>query len=147
MQASKGKQKALLRGTGACTLLRRFCCCAEGYVRLYRLVDNGRRLELVHKTAVGGIPGALAAFKGRLLVGVGPILRLYDMGKKKLLRKSEYRRYAAYSDAWIPAWMSVTTLVCHNVRLKISHNCNQERLLFVMRAHCDQQDRSTAAVM
>jgi len=49
----------------------------------------------VHKTAVGGIPGALAAFKGRLLVGVGPILRLYDMGKKKLLRKSEYRRYVA----------------------------------------------------
>ncbi len=99
MQANKGKQKALLRGTGALTLLRRFCCCAEGYVRLYRLVDNGRRLELVHKTAVGGIPGALAAFKGRLLVGVGPILRLYDMGKKKLLRKSEYRRYAAYCGA------------------------------------------------
>ncbi len=53
----------------------------------------------MHKTAVGGIPGALAAFKGRLLVGVGPILRLYDMGKKKLLRKSEYRRYAPYSNA------------------------------------------------
>ncbi len=99
MQASKSMQEALLRDTGARSLQRRFCCCAEGYVRLYRLVDNGRRLELVHKTAVGGIPGALAAFKGRLLVGVGPILRLYDMGKKKLLRKSEYRRYAAYSDA------------------------------------------------
>lgn len=63
-------------------------------MRLYRLVDNGRRLELVHKTAVGGIPGALAAFKGRLLAGVGPIVRLYDLGRKKLLRKSEYRRYA-----------------------------------------------------
>ena len=67
-------------------------CGAEGFIRLYRLVDNGRKLELVHKTAVGGIPGALAAFKGRLLVGVGPIVRLYDLGKKKLLRKSEYRR-------------------------------------------------------
>ena len=103
MQASKGMQETLLRGTVGRTSLRLFCCCAEGYVRLYRMVDNGRRLELVHKTAVGGIPGALAAFKGRLLVGVGPILRLYDMGKKKLLRKSEYRRYAAYCDPWIPA--------------------------------------------
>ena len=67
---------------------------AEGFVRLYRLIDSGKRLELVHKTAVGGIPGALAAFKGRLLAGVGPIVRLYDLGKKKLLRKSEYRRCA-----------------------------------------------------
>lgn len=66
---------------------------AEGFVRLYRLIDSGKRLELVHKTAVSGIPGALAAFKGRLLAGVGPIVRLYDLGKKKLLRKSEYRRW------------------------------------------------------
>ena len=65
---------------------------AEGFVRLYKLIDNGRGLQLVHKTALGGIPGALAGFKGRLLVGVGPIVRLYDLGKKKLLRKSEYRR-------------------------------------------------------
>ena len=65
-------------------------------MRLYRLVENGRKLELVHKTAVGGIPGALAAFKGRLLAGVGPIVRLYDLGKKKLLRKSEYRRYVGH---------------------------------------------------
>lgn len=65
---------------------------AEGFIRLYKLVDNGRNLQLVHKTAVGGIPGALASFKGRLLVGVGAIVRLYDLGKKKLLRKSEYRR-------------------------------------------------------
>lgn len=48
-------------------------------------------LELVHKTPVGGIPGALAAYKGRLLAGVGKALRIYDMGKKRLLRKSEYR--------------------------------------------------------
>ena len=36
---------------------------AEGYIRIYRFVDNGRQLELVHRTAVGGIPGALAPFK------------------------------------------------------------------------------------
>jgi hypothetical protein len=59
---------------------------------LYKLEDNGRRLELVHRTPVGGIPGALQAFKGRLLAGCGPVLRIYDKGKKKLLRKCEHRK-------------------------------------------------------
>ena len=63
---------------------------AEGFIRIYRLKD-GKVLELIHKTPVGGIPGALTAYKGRLLAGVGGALRIYDMGKKKLLRKSEYR--------------------------------------------------------
>ena len=101
----------------------------------------------MHKTAVGGIPGALAAFKGRLLVGVGPILRLYDMGKKKLLRKSEYRRYAACSDTGIPACMSATTIVCDVARSKVLHTFDHERLLFVIRAHYNQLDRNAAAVM
>jgi splicing factor 3B subunit 3 len=34
---------------------------------------------------------SLLAFQGRLLVGVGKALRLYDIGKKKLLRKAENR--------------------------------------------------------
>jgi hypothetical protein len=57
-----------------------------------RLLDNCQKLELMHKTALDGIPGALAAFKGRLLAGVGPVLRLYELGKRKLLRKCEYRQ-------------------------------------------------------
>ncbi|KAK9916752.1 hypothetical protein WJX75_006568 [Coccomyxa subellipsoidea] len=64
----------------------------EGYIRLYRFKDNGRQLELIHKTPTGGIPGALAAFKGRLLAGVGATLRIYEAGKKKLLRKCEHRK-------------------------------------------------------
>lgn len=35
----------------------------------------------------------MCAFRGRLLVGLGPVLRLYDLGKKKLLRKSENRSF------------------------------------------------------
>ena len=31
----------------------------------------------------------MISFQGRLLVGVGRFLRVYDMGKKKLLRKCE----------------------------------------------------------
>eukprot|EP00775_Hariotina_reticulata_P013008 gene13008-13137_t len=66
--------------------------CTAGYIRLYKILDRGQRLELLHKTQLEGIPGALAAFKGRLLSGVGPVLRLYELGKKKLLRKCEYRQ-------------------------------------------------------
>ena len=55
------------------------------------LLDGGSRLELVHKTQLEAIPGALAPFKGRLLAGVGPALRLYELGRRKLLRKCEYR--------------------------------------------------------
>eukprot|EP00877_Chromochloris_zofingiensis_P000800 jgi/Chrzof1/10720/Cz05g09290.t1 len=66
--------------------------CQSGYIRIYRILDRGTRLELMHKTPVDGIPGAMTAFKGRLLAGVGPLLRLYDLGKKKLLRKCEYRQ-------------------------------------------------------
>jgi len=35
------------------------------------------------------VPTALAPFQGRLLVGVGKLLRIYDIGKKKMLRKCE----------------------------------------------------------
>lgn len=35
------------------------------------------------------VPLALLAFQGRLAAGVGKALRLYDIGKKKLLRKVE----------------------------------------------------------
>eukprot|EP00879_Flechtneria_rotunda_P016767 GHRR01017550.1.p1 GENE.GHRR01017550.1~~GHRR01017550.1.p1 ORF type:complete len:1036 (+),score=359.64 GHRR01017550.1:786-3893(+) len=66
--------------------------CTAGYIRLYKILDRGQRLELLHKTQLEGIPGALAAFKGKLLAGVGPVLRLYELGKKKLLRKCEYRQ-------------------------------------------------------
>ncbi len=50
-------------------------------------------LQLVHKTVVEDIPYAIASFLGRVLVGVGRTLRLYDMGKKRLLRKCESRPF------------------------------------------------------
>lgn len=46
-------------------------------------------LEFVHKTTVEDAPYAICPFQGRVLIGVGKLLRLYDLGKKKLLRKSE----------------------------------------------------------
>jgi splicing factor 3B subunit 3 len=61
------------------------------HVILYRVV-NGDRLQLLHRTTVDDGPVlALAHFQGRLLVGIGTTLRLYEMGKRQLLRKCELR--------------------------------------------------------
>lgn len=62
-----------------------------GFVHVYK-VEN-RQLVLVHKTPMDDAPTALCPFQGRLLVGVGKVLRIYDMGKKKLLRKCENKNF------------------------------------------------------
>lgn len=63
-----------------------------GFIHVYRY-QNDNRLTLVHKTPVEEVPGALCAFQGRLLAGVGRVLRIYDLGKKKLLRKCENKNF------------------------------------------------------
>ena len=63
------------------------------HVSLYRIV-NGERLQLLHKTTMNASDGpilAMAHFQGRLLVGLGNTLRLYEMGKRQLLRKCELK--------------------------------------------------------
>lgn len=57
----------------------------------FQIYSSTGKLELVHKTPVDEYPGALAPFNGRLLAGVGRMLRLYDIGRRKLLRKCENR--------------------------------------------------------
>eukprot|EP01147_Barroeca_monosierra_P004133 gene4133-67_t len=51
--------------------------------------DRLTRLDFVHRTELEQLPCALEPFAGRLLAGVGNLLRIYDMGRKKLLRKCE----------------------------------------------------------
>ncbi|KAI8491080.1 Splicing factor 3B subunit 3 [Branchiostoma belcheri] len=63
--------------------------CSGGFLHTYQLINNGEKLELIHKTPVEDVPGAISAFQGRILVGIGRLLRIYDLGKKKLLRKCE----------------------------------------------------------
>jgi splicing factor 3B subunit 3 len=66
------------------------------HIILYRVV-NGDRLQLLHRTTVDDGPVlALAHFQGRLLVGIGKSLKLYEMGKRQLLRKSELRGLPTY---------------------------------------------------
>ena len=62
--------------------------CSQGYISVFRFVD-GRSLQLLHRTEVDEVPGAMCEFDGRLAVGIGRSLRVYDLGKKKLLRKCE----------------------------------------------------------
>ena len=61
----------------------------SGSIHVYRIISAGEKLELLHKTPVDEVPGAILGFKGKVLIGVGRFLRLYDLGKKKLLRKCE----------------------------------------------------------
>eukprot|EP01006_Ploeotia_vitrea_P052092 TRINITY_DN67651_c1_g1_i1.p1 TRINITY_DN67651_c1_g1~~TRINITY_DN67651_c1_g1_i1.p1 ORF type:complete len:1211 (+),score=162.13 TRINITY_DN67651_c1_g1_i1:108-3635(+) len=65
-----------------------------GVLLAFKFTDLGRKLELVHKTTLEAAPYALCAYQGRLLVGVGTALRIYDMGKRKLLRKCENKNFA-----------------------------------------------------
>ena len=61
---------------------------SQGYISVFRFVE-GRSLQLLHRTEVDEVPGAMCEFDGRLAVGIGRSLRVYDLGKKKLLRKCE----------------------------------------------------------
>jgi len=67
----------------------------SGQIRVYKVTGN--QLSLEHKTPVEGMPRALQYFQGRVLVGIsltqGASLRMYDLGKKKLLRKCENRAF------------------------------------------------------
>ena len=60
-----------------------------GCIWLGRFVNEGTGLELVHRTEVEDVPTAICPFGGRVIVGIGKLLRIYDLGKKKLLRKCE----------------------------------------------------------
>ena len=60
---------------------------SQAYVLVYRLL--GDSLQLLHRTEVEDIPMSMIEFQGRLLVGIGRCLRLYDLGKRKLLKKCE----------------------------------------------------------
>lgn len=60
-----------------------------GFIDVYKIDPTCSQLDFLHRTELEEIPGALCGFQGRLLAGCGRILRIYDLGKKKLLRKCE----------------------------------------------------------
>ncbi|KAK3997241.1 Pre-mRNA-splicing factor rse1 [Cladorrhinum sp. PSN332] len=86
--ASQDGESFLIIGTGKDMILnpRRF---TEGYIHVYRFHDDGKDLEFIHKTKMEEPPMALIPFQGRVLAGIGKTLRIYDLGLKQLLRKSQ----------------------------------------------------------
>merc|ERR1719247_512700 len=49
------------------------------YIHVYQFTEGNASLELVHKTQVEDVPKALSAFGGRLLAGVGNLLRKCEL--------------------------------------------------------------------
>lgn len=86
--ASQDGEHFLIVGTGKDMVLnpRQF---TEGYIHVYRFHDDGKDLEFIHKTKIEEPPMALIAFQGRLLAGIGKVLRVYDLGLRQLLRKAQ----------------------------------------------------------
>lgn len=62
---------------------------SAAFIHVYRFHDEGRSLEFIHKTKVEDPPRAMRAFQGRVIAGVGRDLRIYDLGMRQLLRKSQ----------------------------------------------------------
>jgi splicing factor 3B subunit 3 len=90
------EQGALL-AVGACPGLKpRDRAGAAGEIRIYRLASGASSLKLMHVTPAGGVVGALHAFRGRLLAGVGRSVITYDLGRAKLLRKAELHATATH---------------------------------------------------
>ncbi|KAH8927209.1 hypothetical protein BT69DRAFT_1294288 [Atractiella rhizophila] len=91
--ANRPGEHFLVVGTGSDAHLAPRAC-RSGYLRTYKVLEDGRKLELLHSTETDDIPTAIIPLEGRLLAGVGKALRIYDMGKKKLLRKAENKSFA-----------------------------------------------------
>ena len=65
---------------------------SSSYIVAYSFEDNNKRLSQVHLTKLDELCTEMLGFKGKLLAGVGGHLRLYELGKKQLLKKCEYKK-------------------------------------------------------
>ncbi|KAF8070070.1 CPSF A subunit region-domain-containing protein [Lyophyllum atratum] len=92
--SARGGELHLVVGTAADTFISPRSC-SSGYLRTYKFTDDGAGLEFLHKTETDDVPLALMGFQGRLVAGVGKALRIYDIGKKKLLRKVENKTFSS----------------------------------------------------
>lgn len=86
--ASRNGEHYLIVGTGKDMVVspRKF---SEGYIHAYKFSEDGKQLTFLHKTKVEEPPTAMIPFQGRLLVGIGKVLRIYDLGLKQMLRKAQ----------------------------------------------------------
>lgn len=64
----------------------------NGFIQLFLFQNDFQNLSFVHKTKVPGIALAFSQFQGRLAAGVGNLIRIYDLGLKQLLLKTENKQ-------------------------------------------------------
>ncbi|KAI0559796.1 splicing factor 3B subunit 3 SF3B3 [Gracilaria domingensis] len=64
----------------------------HGALRVYRVDKKTRKPVFLHETMIEEPSYAVVAFRDMVLVGVGRAIRLYDLGKRKLLRKGECKQ-------------------------------------------------------
>lgn len=62
------------------------------YINIYGFDKENKKFEFINTTRLDAICHNMSSFKGRVLLGVGSYLRLYDLGKKQLLKKCEYKK-------------------------------------------------------
>ncbi|KAL6823892.1 CPSF A subunit region domain-containing protein [Trichoderma camerunense] len=86
--ASQENETFLVVGTGKDMVVnpRSF---SDAFVHIYRFENDGRGLVFIHKTKVEEPPMTMIPFQGRVLVGIGKTLRIYDLGMRQLLRKAQ----------------------------------------------------------
>lgn len=61
---------------------------SPGYVHIYRVLEAGKELELIHKTEFPSPIIAIHAFQGQLALAIDDELLIYDLGMRALLRKA-----------------------------------------------------------
>eukprot|EP00741_Cyanophora_paradoxa_P006525 tig00001024_g6316.t1 len=94
-----------------------------GFIYVYAFSPDRTHVVLYHKTPVEDVPLALGNYAGRLLAGVGKTLRVYDLGKRKLLRKCENKGFPT----------TITNIICKGERIYVSdaqesvHYCKYKR--------------------
>lgn len=111
------------RDLTSCILLQSIWnLCNEMAEKTYEFVlcwlNGSFALHVDWQTPVEDVPLAIAPFQGRVLVGVGKLLRIYDLGKKKLLRKCENKvRPSTYMFVW--RCFSLQTLGSRQISLSV----------------------------
>ncbi|KAI9624212.1 hypothetical protein KEM48_009110 [Puccinia striiformis f. sp. tritici PST-130] len=96
--------------------------CKNGFLSVYKFIDDGKAIELIHKTEVDDIPTALIGFQGRLAAGIGKALRIFDLGSRILIGdmqdsisyavyKPVENRLIVFADDVVPRYTTCATMV------------------------------------
>lgn len=133
--SARGGELHLVVGTAADTFVSPRSS-SSGFLRTYKFINDGAGLEFQHKTEIDDVPLALMAFQGRLVAGVGKALRIYEIGKKKLLRKVENKvcLILFYCESVANVGVDILIGYCYSVNTRIPDDCRRHaRVNFICR--------------